>query len=178
VAGFRVPERSVDTNHLADLFVAAIAAEHGVEFIPGTRIEGLIESAGKWHIASDPPLSGDFDIIINALARGEPTVAGGWVVARGEGSIDDPASSRHRRDRFGVTRMGTYISIDTGKYSTAPWLAADITFSREGRAGSRIIRMRATRDNTVCTVSTVGSIGHNGFESAQAAPAMAPLNAV
>jgi hypothetical protein len=50
-------------------------------------------------------------------------------------------------------------------------LGIDITFSREGRAGRRIIRMRATCENTVCTVSTVGSIGDDGVGSAQAAPA-------
>ena len=51
------------------------------------------------------------------------TVEGGFVFAIGDGSIADPKSSLHRRDRFGVTRKGNYISVDTGKYSTAPWLA-------------------------------------------------------
>jgi hypothetical protein len=49
-------------------------------------------------------------------------------------------------------------------------LGIDITFSREGRAGSRIIRIRATLENTVSTVSTVSSIGDNGAGVAQAAP--------
>jgi hypothetical protein len=47
-------------------------------------------------------------------------------------------------------------------------LGIDITFSREGRAGNRIIRMHATSENTVSTVSTVGN---NEAGSAQAAPA-------
>jgi hypothetical protein len=34
-------------------------------------------------------------------------------------------------------------------------LVIDIIFSREGRAGSRIIRMHATVQNNVCTVSSV-----------------------
>jgi hypothetical protein len=51
-------------------------------------------------------------------------VGGGFVFAQGRGSIGDPASTLHRRDRFGVRRRGRYVSIDTGKYSTAPWLAA------------------------------------------------------
>ena len=38
-------------------------------------------------------------------------------------------------------------------------LGIDIRFSREGRAGSRIIRMRSTFENTVCTVSTVRGQG-------------------
>jgi hypothetical protein len=50
-------------------------------------------------------------------------------------------------------------------------LGIDITFSREGRAGNRTIRMRATTENTVSTVCTVSSIGDNGAGLAQAAPA-------
>ena len=50
-------------------------------------------------------------------------VEGGFVFAIGQGSIADPRSSLHRRDRFGVQRRGRYFSVDTGKYSTAPWLA-------------------------------------------------------
>jgi len=45
------------------------------------------------------------------------------VYARGVGSIGDPTSTLHRRDRYGVERRGNYFSVDTGKYSTAPWLA-------------------------------------------------------
>jgi hypothetical protein len=37
-------------------------------------------------------------------------------------------------------------------------LGIDITFSREGRSGSRIIRIRATQESTVSTVSTVSSV--------------------
>lgn len=48
---------------------------------------------------------------------------GGFVFAQGRGALDDPAATLHRRDRFGVRRRGRYISVDTGKYSTAPWLA-------------------------------------------------------
>ena len=44
-------------------------------------------------------------------------------------------------------------------------LGIDIAFSREGRAGSRIIRIRRTLENTVCTVSSVrgggGQVGTN-----------------
>ena len=51
------------------------------------------------------------------------TVHGGFVFARGTGALDDRRSGLHRRDRYGVQRRGTYYSVDTGKYSTAPWLA-------------------------------------------------------
>ena len=51
-------------------------------------------------------------------------VAGGWVFAIGGGSLSDANAGLHRRDQFGVLRHGSYYSVDTGKYSTAPWLAA------------------------------------------------------
>ncbi len=50
-------------------------------------------------------------------------VRGGYVFAQGKGSLSDPGSELHRRDRFGTARRGAYVSVDTGKYSTAPWLA-------------------------------------------------------
>jgi len=53
-------------------------------------------------------------------------VNGGWVFALGDGSLADPKSTLHRRDRIGVRRAGTYISVDTGKYSIAPWLARQV----------------------------------------------------
>ncbi|MHA6523325.1 FAD-dependent oxidoreductase [Tessaracoccus sp. G1721] len=54
------------------------------------------------------------------------TVAGGHVFAEGRGAIGDARSDLHRRDRFGVTRTGSYLSVDTGKYSTAPWMARGV----------------------------------------------------
>lgn len=51
---------------------------------------------------------------------------GGWVFAMGRGSLADPRSSLHRRDRFGILQHGSYFSVDTGKYSTAPLLATQI----------------------------------------------------
>lgn len=53
-------------------------------------------------------------------------VQGGWVYAQGHGNLSDPKSSLHSRSDFGVTQRGAYISVDTGKYSTAPWLARQV----------------------------------------------------
>jgi hypothetical protein len=50
-------------------------------------------------------------------------VGGGWVFANGRGSLADPGATLHRRDAFGILRVGRYLSVDTGKFSTAPWLA-------------------------------------------------------
>jgi len=53
-------------------------------------------------------------------------VHGGWVYAVGKGSLADRASTLHRRDKFGIVRDGGYISVDTAKYSLAPWIAARV----------------------------------------------------
>lgn len=53
-------------------------------------------------------------------------VQGGWVYAQARGSLDDPRSSLHRRDRLGIKWFGSYASVDTGKYSMAPYLARAI----------------------------------------------------
>jgi len=56
----------------------------------------------------------------------EVSVQGGWVYAQAEGSLEDPQSSLHKRDQLGVKWFGTYASVDTGKYSVAPFLAKAI----------------------------------------------------
>ena len=56
----------------------------------------------------------------------EMRLEGGWVCAAGQGSLADPGSTLHRRDRIGIVRSGSYISVDTGKYSIAPWLAREV----------------------------------------------------
>jgi len=53
----------------------------------------------------------------------ELEVHGGFVFAQGRGLLSDRQATIHRRDQFGINRLGNYISVDTGKYSTAPWLA-------------------------------------------------------
>lgn len=53
-------------------------------------------------------------------------VQGIWVVAPGSGPLHDPAAGLHRRDRFGIRRTGRYISVDSGKFSTAPWMAREV----------------------------------------------------
>jgi hypothetical protein len=50
-------------------------------------------------------------------------------------------------------------------------LGIEITFSREGRAGSRIIRMHTSLENTVSTVSSVSSIHDSSLpDNADAGP--------
>lgn len=64
------------------------------------------------------------DVLRNAA---QIEIEGGFVYAAGRGSLADPKASLHRRDRFGVRRRGRYFSIDTGKYSTAPLLAQELS---------------------------------------------------
>lgn len=64
-----------------------------------------------------------------ASAAEKVEINGGWVFAVGDGSLSNPLSSLHRRDRIGVHRFGAYTSIDTGKYSIAPWLAKGVADS-------------------------------------------------
>ena len=239
VAGFRVPERSVDTRRVADRLAAVVASETGVTLRLGTTVTGvepLTSGAGEWRVRADTGGDEDFDLVVNALWNGRlpidvtagltpeppwthryrnclfvrtrserdlasalvaigpfgdvknyngrdfylswypvglvaegngleleapavPTgseaeafiareraaleplmpgvgpvlddaesviVHGGFVFARGAGALDDPRSGLHRRDRYGVQRLGSYYSVDTGKYSTAPWLAREL----------------------------------------------------
>lgn len=246
VAGFRVPERSIDTQWVADRLVEAAASTPGVTFrlnTPVIAVEARDGASGAWDVRT---ASGDdelFDLVVNALWNGRlaidvtagltpeppwthryrqcvfvrtrslcdqpsalvavgpfgdvknyngrdfyvswypvglvrqgsdleleaptlPTgadadafvsrvraaleplmpglgrifddaesavVHGGFVYARGSGSLDDPQSGLHRRDRYGVERRGSYYSVDTGKYSTAPWLARELAAGIAGR---------------------------------------------
>ena len=246
VGGYRVPERSVQTDWVADRFIEALDAEPRIELALSTRVKRVRPAGatidGPWLVDTNPVLDSAYDSVINALwqerltidataglepeagwshryrlslfvrtarrvnapsavlatgpfgdiknytgsdfylswyptgllaeghaesppavpdlnelARNEiihsiiatlgdllPAVKsvaaeavdvaleGGWVFALGRGSLADPHATLHRRDRFGVRRHGSYVSIDTGKYSTAPWLARQIADSMTG----------------------------------------------
>lgn len=234
VAGFRVPERSLDTVWVADRLCAALAAEPRIETLCGRRVLGVRSTAGdRLTVATDAGDDGPFDAVVNATWEGRPAidatrglpppavqshryrvsvfartaapyalpstviatgpfgdvknyggrafylswypagllaegtatappafalpdaaartrigddiagavarvipaiaglrdaaidwrVEGGWVYAAGDGRLDDPHATLHRRDRHGIVRDGRYWSVDTGKYSVAPSLA-------------------------------------------------------
>lgn len=82
------------------------------------RIAQMILAELGGHIRGLPALVADAE---------EMRAEGGWVYASGSGALDDRRSSLHRRDRAGIHRDGNYFSVDTGKYSIAPWLAREIT---------------------------------------------------
>ena len=232
LGGFRVPERSVDTNHVANAFVAALEGEPLVELRLRCLVTGV---TGKrpWFVETERGRDGPFDAVVNALwqdrprvdrtvgltpdtaphhryrvslfvrtasavttpsaviaagafgdvksysdhdfylswystgllaradgidppplpglgdgekqrittevfdalgnilpwvrdiaaAAGEVRVEGGWVYSQGGGSLSDPVAAVHRRSRLGIAQLGSYFSVDTGKYSVAPTLA-------------------------------------------------------
>jgi hypothetical protein len=94
----------------------------GTDFTPtGLDVEA-ISSATRAGLSNI--LAGVDDILDNSS---KSRLAGGWVFAQGRGSLASPASSLHRRDRFGVCRVGRYYSVDTGKYSLAPWMAESLS---------------------------------------------------
>ncbi len=62
----------------------------------------------------------------------EVRLEGGWVFAVGSGDLGDADATLHRRDRIGIKRTGSYISVDTGKYSIAPWLARRVVDAISG----------------------------------------------
>lgn len=237
LAGFRVPERSVQTTWIADRFAAAVAAEPRIEVRMNTRVTAahpLTENLeGAWQVETLEGRAGHYDKVVNALWQGrmeidataglppvgvwtnryrqslflrtrEPVttpcvivatgpfgdiknyndrdfylswypdglrtesstvtppdfsslempahsllkasifehleallpwvarlrenderidIEGGWVFATGSGQLSNPAATLHRRSEYGVVHRGGYISVDTGKYSTAPWVA-------------------------------------------------------
>jgi glycine/D-amino acid oxidase-like deaminating enzyme len=235
IAGFRAPERSVDTRLLADRLTAALSAASGIEVLTGTTVTGVSEIAGGrgWTVNTGANRHGPFTHVINATWQGLPeldasaglpgdadyshrfraslfvetarpvtatslvvatgpfgdikaypdgrfylswyqhglmaegharkppptpilgaatqsriaaakfeqlgrmfpfvreieaaaaeTIAGGgWVFALGQGQLHDPTATLHKRDRIGIAQRNGYISVNTGKYSIAPWLA-------------------------------------------------------
>jgi hypothetical protein len=239
VAGFRVPERSVDTRRVADAFVDALHADARIDVVTDRRItavEPARDDHTSWFVRTGDERYGPFDAVVNALWHGRPAVdesvghrpdieqqhryrvsvfartrqavetpcavlsvgpfgdvknydgrtfylswyplgllagaesvappavaeltddarrqlaravvdalrsylpwvdridaaaldarvEGGWVYSQGRGSLADPRATVHQRSRLGITNLGTYYSVDTGKYSVAPTLAEQL----------------------------------------------------
>lgn len=82
-----------------------------------TRVlEGTLDGLARWFPA--------IDRIRRHVSADD--VHGGWVYAVGQGSLADAGSTLHRRDRFDLHADRGYISVDTAKYSIAPWLASRV----------------------------------------------------
>ncbi len=48
---------------------------------------------------------------------------GGMILATGRVDVDDPASPLHSRIQVGIETTGTYLSVNTGKFTLAPMMA-------------------------------------------------------
>ncbi len=53
-------------------------------------------------------------------------VEGGAIFAWGSTDIDDPGSELHERFDIGLHQQGNYISLDSGKYTTAPKFSLEV----------------------------------------------------
>lgn len=75
-AGFRVPERSVDTNAVADAFVDALTSEPRIELAMAHAITKVERADGveQWFVRSGRERHGPFDAVVNALWEGRPQV--------------------------------------------------------------------------------------------------------
>ena len=112
----------------AGLVYASDSEQPAADFALEAINPRAIEEATR--VGLSEALSGARDILDASEKTG---VAGGWVFAQGRGQLSSPGASLHRRDRFGVCRLGSYYSIDTGKYSLAPWLARSLAGEIAGR---------------------------------------------
>ena len=61
--------------------------------------------------------------LINSKRRCE--LGGGVILARGSTDIYDPESDLHQRSAIGPAAYGSFLTIDTGKYCTAPLFALE-----------------------------------------------------
>jgi len=122
---------------------------NGRDFYVSWYPAGLLSESEALHAPSPQPLSDEdkqriITQIQNGLGASFPAVGaifadaeriaieGGYVFAQGKGSLADPSATLHQRSQFGVERRGRYISVDTGKYSTAPLMALELANALAG----------------------------------------------
>jgi glycine/D-amino acid oxidase-like deaminating enzyme len=70
VAGFRVPERSIDTRRLGDLCEAVLRAEPRIDLLLGTAVTSVTPAdagGSSWTVTTDSDTAEEFDMVINAL---------------------------------------------------------------------------------------------------------------
>ena len=158
---------------------------HGLRTLPGVRLERLPRMAdfALWATACETALwpAGTFARAYEANRRAaiEDVIDADPVAACVREIMAERSS--WTGSAADLLRAGADRSSDGVSRSSAGWpknpralagrlrraqtflraLGIDIAFSREGRAGSRVIRMRATLEGTV---STVSSVRHHGSD--------------
>jgi hypothetical protein len=163
------------------------AASHGLCVLPRVRLDRLPRMAdfALWAAASETALwpVGTFACAYAANRRAaiEDAIEADPVAAYVRELMAERSSwmgSAAELLRVGASRSRAAISIDSAGWPKNPRalagrlrraqtflraLGIDIAFTREGRAGSRIIRIHGTVETTVSTVS-VGDNGHDRSE--------------
>jgi hypothetical protein len=65
-------------------------------------------------------------------------ITAGVIVAWGESDIDKPNSKLHQRNAIGVTHYDGYVSVDTGKFTTAPLFASRVVEALDNQLQRRL----------------------------------------
>lgn len=96
------------------------------EIVPPASWEAAC--AGRVDVAAGQQIAGEaleaFDAVIPGVRRSRiDVVDGGVIFSWGESDIDDPCSELHERHDIGVQSHDGYYSIDTGKFTCAPYFA-------------------------------------------------------
>jgi glycine/D-amino acid oxidase-like deaminating enzyme len=74
VAGYRVPERSIDTNWIADQLSVRLRSEPHIECRFGQTVSAVYEDHSQWTVATDLSRDGGFRSVVNALWQGRGTI--------------------------------------------------------------------------------------------------------
>ena len=73
-AGFRVPERSVNTNWLADRVAERVKSERLIDLRCNCPVTSLSKDAGRWRVITHCGNCDGFDVVVNALWEGRSAI--------------------------------------------------------------------------------------------------------
>lgn len=76
------------------------------------------------------------DLVPSLADAAAASVRGEIIFAHGRSDIDEPDSTLHERSRIGPRWSDGFVSIDTGKFTTAPLFAAQVVAALRDRAGA------------------------------------------
>lgn len=74
VAGYRIPERSVDTNWLADRLEERVKADPRIDLRCNCFVTSLSNDNDRWHVLTNDDAFDGFDAVINALWEGKSAI--------------------------------------------------------------------------------------------------------
>jgi glycine/D-amino acid oxidase-like deaminating enzyme len=74
VAGYRIPERSVDTNWLADRLTDRVRSDPGIELSCNCFVTSVSAENRKWRVATAERVFDGFDAVVNALWEGKSSI--------------------------------------------------------------------------------------------------------